>query len=64
VIEIARKFNNTVIVAVNKVDVIGSLKIEQLEEELFNAGLNLETKGGSIPVVYISAKFGRNIDLL
>lgn len=50
--------------AINKIDVVGSMKIEQLEEDLFKAGLNLESHGGNIPVVYISAKYNRNIDLL
>jgi len=51
-------------VAINKIDIVGSMKIEQLEQDLRNVGLGLECHGGNIPVVYISAKYNRNIDLL
>jgi hypothetical protein len=35
-----------------------------VENSLFEAGLNIEPKGGVIPVVHISAKAGINVDLL
>lgn len=52
------------IVAINKIDVQGS-NPEEVEKELFTkAKLNLETMGGNIPVIHISAKQCKNIDLL
>ena len=51
------------IVAVNKIDLIGS-NPEEIEGELVDQGLELETVGGNIPVVHISAKTGKNLDLL
>jgi len=51
------------IVAVNKIDLIGC-NPEEIETELVDYGLELETIGGNIPVVHISAKTGKNLDLL
>ena len=52
------------ILAINKIDILGA-DPEELEQEIISkTGLALETQGGNIPVIHISAKFKRNIDLL
>ena len=52
------------ILAINKIDIMGA-DPEELEKEMVEkTGLALETHGGNIPVIHISAKFKRNIDLL
>lgn len=51
------------IVAINKID-LPNADVEGVEESLFEAGLNIEPKGGNIPVIHISAKTGQNVDLL
>lgn len=61
-IEHARRAGVPIIVAVNKIDKGGNP--EEVEQELFDYGLNIEPFGGNVPVVHISAKFKRNIDLL
>jgi translation initiation factor IF-2 len=53
-------------VAINKIDVQGANPME-IEQELVSKGkLALEgsVKGGNIPVIHISAKNGKNMDLL
>lgn len=49
--------------AINKADVVGS-NIEEIEEQLIDEGVDLEPYGGHIPVIPISAKTGKNVDLL
>jgi len=52
------------ILAINKIDVMGA-DPEELEKEIVEkTGLALETHGGNIPVIHISAKYKKNIDLL
>ncbi|CAD8142795.1 unnamed protein product [Paramecium octaurelia] len=63
VIQIASQLNIPIIVAINKIDV-PNVNPEDIELELLECGLDLETQGGNIPVVHISAKTGKNIDLL
>ncbi|CAD8076580.1 unnamed protein product [Paramecium sonneborni] len=63
VIQIASQLNIPIIVAINKIDV-PNINPEDIELELLECGLDLETQGGNIPVVHISAKTGKNIDLL
>ncbi|KAM3133373.1 hypothetical protein pb186bvf_014534 [Paramecium bursaria] len=62
VIEIAKKFQIPIIVAINKIDVIGA-DPEEIEVELSNY-LELESFGGNVPVIHISALTGKNVDLL
>lgn len=38
--------------------------IDTVEEELVDFGIELESYGGDVPVVPISAKSGENVDLL
>ena len=52
-----------VVVAINKIDVNGA-NPEAVEESLFKAGLAIETRGGNVPVIHISAKMKKNLDLL
>ncbi|MEI7603861.1 MAG: translation initiation factor IF-2 [bacterium] len=61
VINIYKKSNVQMIVAVNKIDMPGS-NPEKVKRELASEGLSLEGWGGDIPVVEISAKMGTNID--
>lgn len=63
VIEIAHNLQIPMIVAVNKIDLMG-VNPEDIEAELVELGLELESHGGNIPVVHISAKTGKNVDLL
>ncbi|CAK60550.1 unnamed protein product (macronuclear) [Paramecium tetraurelia] len=63
VIQIASQLNIPIIVAINKIDV-PNVNPEDVELELLECGLDLESQGGNIPVVHISAKNGKNIDLL
>jgi translation initiation factor IF-2 len=45
--------------------VLGCRPLEEVEHELYHkAKVNLETFGGNVPCIHISAKFNRNIDLL
>lgn len=62
VIEHARAAGVPLIVAINKIDRGGNP--EEIEKELNDYGLELEPYGGNIPVVHISAKFKKNLDLL
>ena len=53
------------IVVINKIDVLGCRPLEDVEEELFDkARIDIEPKGGNVPVLHVSAKYGKNIDLL
>lgn len=51
------------IVAINKID-LPNADVESTEAAIFQAGLNIEPKGGDIPVIHISAKTGQNVDML
>lgn len=64
-LDIARRHGNTVIVVINKIDVLGCRPLEDVEEELYTVGkIDIEPKGGNVPVIHCSAKYGKNIDLL
>ncbi len=64
VIEIAQSWRVPLIVAVNKIDAVGA-DAELVERELYErARVDLESFGGNVPVIHISAKKGTNIDLL
>lgn len=64
VISIAQQNNLPIMVVVNKIDVDGA-NPEEVEQQLYEkGGLALETHGGNIPVLHISAKKNINIDLL
>lgn len=63
VIDIIKSEQLPVIVAINKID-LPNADIEETEDALVAAGLNLDPKGGDIPVVHISAKVGTNVELL
>lgn len=52
------------ILAINKIDVMGADPQEIEQEIIEKTGLALETHGGNIPVIHISAKYKTNIDLL
>ncbi len=52
-----------VIVAVNKIDKLGA-NLEMVKNSLGNMGILLETWGGTIPYVPVSAKIGTGIDEL
>lgn len=63
-INIVREAKVPMILAINKIDVLGA-DPEELEQEIVEkTGLALETYQGNIPVIHISAKFKKNIDLL
>lgn len=39
--------------------------MEEVEEEVERvARIHLDTRGGNVPVIHVSAKFGQNLDLL
>ena len=63
VIELVTEEDIPFIVAINKIDV-GSANVEEVEQELLAAGVNIEPKGGNVPVIHISAKTGQNVSLL
>lgn len=62
-LELIRRHKLPFVVAINKIDVSGS-DPESAEEGLVELGVELEPYGGNVPVVHISAKNGRNTDLL
>lgn len=49
--------------AINKID-SPRANIEEVEEQLIDYGIDLESYGGDIPIIHISAKTGKNVDLL
>lgn len=51
------------VIAINKID-MPSANIDKVEEELIDYGIELETYGGNVPSVPISARSGENVDLL
>lgn len=63
VIDLINKDEIPTIVAINKID-LPTADVEGVEDSLFEAGLNIEPKGGNIPVIHISAKTGQNVELL
>ena len=64
VINLAKSNNISILVAINKIDIPG-VTPEDIEKELHEKGnLHLESFGGNIPVIHISAKEMKNIDLL
>lgn len=63
VIDLIIKDKIPTIVAISKID-LPNADVEATENAIFEAGLNIEPRGGDIPVVHISAKTGQNVDLL
>lgn len=63
VIGLWKKMNAHLIVAINKIDAPGA-DIEKVKRELSTNGVQVESYGGDIPSVEISAKNGTNIDKL
>ena len=66
VINMAKKMGVPIIVGINKIDIKGA-DPGSVERELIEQGLDLECEDnphGVIPVVHISAKTGKNVDLL
>ena len=64
-VDIARRHGNTLIVVINKIDVLGCRPLEEVEEELYSKGrIDIEPRGGNVPVIHCSAKYGKNLDLL
>lgn len=52
------------LVAINKIDAAGANTAE-IEKDLYNkANLDIDCFGGNVPIIHISAKQGKNIDLL
>lgn len=64
VINIAREAKVPIILAINKIDVLGADPEEVEKDIIEKTGLALETYNGNIPVIHISAKYKKNIDLL
>lgn len=62
-IQIIKNSSAKPIVVLNKVDLPG-IEIEKIKRDITNKGLQLEGLGGNIPVVEVSGKTGKNIDLL
>ena len=58
-----QKSNLPVIIAMNKIDLVGS-QPEKIKGQLVEAGLTPEEYGGQVPVVPVSAKTGEGIDKL
>lgn len=63
VIDLWRKTNTQLIVAINKIDVVGA-NVDKVKRELVSEGVLLEGFGGQIPIVEISAKHGTNVEKL
>ena len=59
-----RDANVPMIVAINKIDILNADPEETEKEIVEKTGLGLESHGGNRPVIHISAKFKKNIDLL
>jgi translation initiation factor IF-2 len=51
------------IVAINKIDLPGA-NAERIKQDLMKLGITVESYGGKIPVVEVSAKTGKNLDQL
>lgn len=62
-IQIIKKSKAKPIVVINKVDLPG-IDLEKVKRDVTNKGLQLEGLGGTIPVVEVSGKTGKNIELL
>lgn len=63
VLDLIREYKLPFIVAINKIDKEGS-DPEAVEESLVERGIDLEPYGGTVPVIHISAKNGKNAELL
>lgn len=62
-IEVIKKTDKPCIVVINKVDISG-VDIQKVKRDLSSAGMIVESMGGSVPSVEISAKQGKGIDEL
>jgi translation initiation factor IF-2 len=63
VINLWKKMNTDLIIAINKIDAPGA-DIDKVKRELATNGVLVEGYGGNIPFVEVSAKNGTNIDKL
>ncbi|KAI0332101.1 initiation factor 2 [Cubamyces sp. BRFM 1775] len=63
VIELVKKSNVGLVVAINKVDKPG-VDISKVENALLGEGIQLETFGGDVPVVHVSGLTGQGLDQL
>ena len=63
-IKIAQEMHTPIVVALNKIDKIPESHIEGVKQQLMQYGVVSEEYGGEAIVVPISAKTGKNIDLL
>ncbi len=63
VLDLIKKYDLPYMIAINKID-LAEADPERLEEQLIEQGVDLESYGGSIPTIHISAKTGQNVDLL
>ncbi|SBT74856.1 translation initiation factor IF-2, putative [Plasmodium malariae] len=62
-IQLAKKYNIPLIIAVNKIDKYNS-NVEKISKSLLNYEIITELENGSVPIIPISAKKNINIDLL
>ncbi len=62
-IEVIKKNNVNCIVAINKVD-LPDVDIAKVKRDLANEGIQVESAGGDVPSVEVSAKEGKGIDEL
>ncbi|KAL6305379.1 initiation factor 2 [Sparassis latifolia] len=63
VVELIKKDDTTVVVAINKVDKPG-VDVSKVENALLAEGLQLETFGGDVPSVQVSGLTGQGLDQL
>lgn len=62
-IKLIQENNLPLVVAINKIDVVGSSP-DMVKAQLLESGIMVEGYGGNVPVVEIAAREGRNIDKL
>lgn len=63
-IKIAQEMHTPIVVALNKIDKVPESQIDVIKQQLMQYGVVSEEYGGESIVVPISAKTGKNIDLL
>jgi translation initiation factor IF-2 len=63
-IRILKESSIKIILVITKIDVLHDQNYEKIFTELAGHGIILDTRGGDVPVVFISAKTGKNINEL
>ena len=63
VLKLLKEHKVPFLVCLNKIDIPGT-NPELVEEQLIDLGVDLEPYGGTIPIVYISARTGLGVDLM